>query len=166
MFEAAVALVRIASADPEILILRRAHHPQDPWSGHFALPGGRRDPTDADALATCRRETLEECGIHLDETQWKSALEITQAGNAIARPMRVQPHLFELPERPAIVLDTREIASYHWVPESYLRDKVNHAFRACLPELPERLFPGIPVSDGVIWGFTYRVLEKALGWKK
>ena len=41
-----------ASEDLELLLIRRAEHPLDPWSGHIALPGGRRDPGDPDRLAT------------------------------------------------------------------------------------------------------------------
>jgi len=60
---AAVTLIlRESAADPaeaEGLFVRRAKVPGDPWSGHVALPGGRRDPEDADLLDTARRETLE-----------------------------------------------------------------------------------------------------------
>ena len=63
--EAAVAAIVVGAQEPEILVLKRRPHPQDPWSGHYAFPGGRRDPEDEDLLATCLRETREECGISL-----------------------------------------------------------------------------------------------------
>ena len=62
---AAVALIRVRGQDPDYLLLRRASNPQDPWSGHFALPGGRKEPGDRDLLETCIRETWEECGVKL-----------------------------------------------------------------------------------------------------
>ena len=37
----------------------------DPWSGHMALPGGRREPGDPDLVATVIREVGEEVGISL-----------------------------------------------------------------------------------------------------
>jgi len=39
---AAVAVVlREAEVGLEVLFIHRAEHPDDPWSGHVGLPGGR-----------------------------------------------------------------------------------------------------------------------------
>src|SRR4051812_3842337 len=54
---AVAAILRDAAEGPEILFIRRAEHPQDPWSGHMAFPGGREEPGDADLLETAIRET-------------------------------------------------------------------------------------------------------------
>src|SRR6202008_3083129 len=64
--QAAVAVILVpASDDLEALFIRRAEAAGDPWSGHIALPGGRRHLSDADLLRTAVRETLEETGIEL-----------------------------------------------------------------------------------------------------
>ena len=64
---AAVALLLQPRVDDlHVLFIHRAHHPQDPWSGHMAFPGGRKDPEDADLRITIHRETKEEVGIDLD----------------------------------------------------------------------------------------------------
>ena len=64
--ETAVALVLApGSMGLEALFIRRAERADDPWSGHIALPGGRREPGDADRLATAVRETREEVGVTL-----------------------------------------------------------------------------------------------------
>ena len=51
--------------DPEVLFIKRAGRAGDRWSGHTALPGGKRDPEDADDLAAAVRETKEEVGLDL-----------------------------------------------------------------------------------------------------
>lgn len=47
-------------AIPEILFIKRASRAGDRWTGHVALPGGKRDKTDAGDEAAAVRECLEE----------------------------------------------------------------------------------------------------------
>jgi 8-oxo-dGTP pyrophosphatase MutT (NUDIX family) len=166
MRDAAVAVIRLISAEfhpePHYLILRRAQNPLDPWSGHFAFPGGRREPEDIDLRAACLRETREECGLDLTFARLVTPLPITEAGNALGRSVSVTPYLFELTALPEITLDPRECAASHWVSESHLRDPGNQITFSPLPGT-DRQFPGIRLGDGVVWGFTYKVLEGVLG---
>jgi 8-oxo-dGTP pyrophosphatase MutT (NUDIX family) len=55
----------VQNGDPEILFIKRAGRAGDRWSGHVALPGGRRDPPDLDDRAAAIRETREEVGLDL-----------------------------------------------------------------------------------------------------
>lgn len=55
----------VKHGDPEILFIKRAARKGDRWTSHVALPGGRRDPEDADDQAAAIRETVEEVGIDL-----------------------------------------------------------------------------------------------------
>lgn len=159
---AAVALIRTVGTDPEYLLLRRASNPADPWSGHFALPGGRWEAGDRDLLDTSIRETFEETGIRLEPGQLVRPLPIAVAGGHMGRPMDVAPFLFEVPEKPVLALDTLEIAEFHWLSQSYLRDPANRHRAAMSLSHPDLDFPCIRVGtgDGAIWGFTYGVLEK------
>jgi 8-oxo-dGTP pyrophosphatase MutT (NUDIX family) len=155
-------LIRVAAHPQEFLILRRALHPDDPWSGHFSLPGGRRDPEDRDLLATCIRETREECGINLGPETLLRELSRLQAGNILGHPAWVTPYLFELPSRPPLALDASEVAAAYWVPAEYLLDPRNRLEAATLPQDPSRLFPCIRLEGGYLWGFTYRVFQDLL----
>jgi 8-oxo-dGTP pyrophosphatase MutT (NUDIX family) len=55
----------VQEGDAEVLFIKRAGRAGDRWSGHTALPGGKRDPEDADDVAAAVRETREEIGLDL-----------------------------------------------------------------------------------------------------
>ena len=159
--DAAVAIIRAKKPHPALLILRRALNPSDPWSGHFAFPGGRRDPGDLDLFETCLRETREECALELHRPQLIRELPVLEAGNALGTPVRVVPFLFEIPSRLPVRLDPVECAASHWVTEDYLRDPANRGFVTPLPD-PAKRFPSILLDGGHVWGFTYKVLTEIL----
>ncbi len=158
---AAVALIRVRGPDPEYLLLRRAANPNDPWSGHFALPGGRREASDRNLLDTCIRETLEECGVRLGPGDLIRELPLAVAGGHMGRPMGVAPFLFEVATKPELLLDAGEIAEAHWLAQSYLLDPANRVRAAMSANHPHLDFPCIRIAgnSGAIWGFTYGVLE-------
>src|SRR5262245_28580055 len=66
MLHASVALIVRGRADLGVLLIKRAKREGDPWSGHMALPGGRRDPKDASLIETAAREAREETGVDLE----------------------------------------------------------------------------------------------------
>jgi len=55
----------VKHGEPEIIFIKRAARKGDRWTSHIALPGGRRDPEDADDQAAAVREAEEEVGIRL-----------------------------------------------------------------------------------------------------
>ncbi len=156
---AAVAIIRSTIPEESVLVLRRAAHPNDPWSGHFSFPGGRKDPFDRDLLATCLRETAEETGIALSHHQLEQSLVPQPAGRESPRPLWVQPFLFTLAERPPLSLNPREIRSGHWLMARHFLDQERHLQ---VEMVPGRLYPTFPMEDYYLWGFTYRLLCSVL----
>ena len=148
--EAAVATIITAEPVPEVLVLKRKTNPHDPWSGHYAFPGGRREEYDPSLLATCIRETYEECGIQLSADNLIKQYPIRKAGNHLNQPVPVTTFLFELTARPAIRLQTDEISCHEWLEIEYVADQANIIKRPMSPRCPEVLFPCIPATEGFV----------------
>src|SRR4051794_30309859 len=94
---AAVAALLRDPGELEVLLIKRAEQAADPWSGHMAFPGGRKDEGDRDLLATAIREAREEIGVELAERELAGRLDDVQA-IARARPVDlvIVPHVFVL----------------------------------------------------------------------
>lgn len=60
----------VQHGDPEVLFIKRASRAGDRWTGHVALPGGKRDPEDADDQAAAVREASEEIGLDLTTSNY------------------------------------------------------------------------------------------------
>jgi len=160
--KAAVALIFRAGADgsPELLFIKRAEYPGDPWSGQIAFPGGREEAGDSSLQATATRETREETGI-----------DLTREGMVIGVLDDLRPRTVRLPAvivRPFVAVLERseplelssEVALAFWIPFGTLAHK--EAWRE------DRVFArGVQINarvfrheDHVIWGMTERILAQ------
>ena len=156
---AAVAIIQCQTPRDCYLILRRAAHPKDPWSGHFSFPGGRRESGDQDLLATCIRETAEETGIILTPAHLQRRLVEETAGHYVHQPIIVQPFLFSVPEPPRLHLAEGEIQGAMWLDTAQFKDPSLHKN---VEMIPGHFFPAFPIEDYYLWGFTYRLLQTLL----
>ena len=156
--QAAVAIIECAGA---VLLIRRAHRSGDPWSGQWALPGGRREATDADLLETARRELHEEVGLPLDAAAW-SAEAVQLAGLHRGPGVPVAPFHRQLHERPALSPALSEVAACHWLPLADFRDPRQHR-EGPVPGGGSLFWPHFPLLNQPLWGFTYRVLVARYG---
>jgi 8-oxo-dGTP pyrophosphatase MutT (NUDIX family) len=156
---AAVAVVlRERAAAIEILFIRRAEHPADPWSGHMAFPGGRAEPVDADLRATALRETREEVGFDLEkDAEDLGALDEVRAV-ARMRPLdlAVSPFVFHLRADAAPALSA-EVRSVHWLPLDDLLGPSRRSTMDYQHQGDTLQFPCLRVEELVIWGLTYRM---------
>jgi 8-oxo-dGTP pyrophosphatase MutT (NUDIX family) len=157
---AAVAVV-IAPDPDAILLIRRAERVGDPWSGHMALPGGRRESEDSDLLATAIRETREEVGILLTDGDLLGGLEDVVPRTPVLPPIAVRPYVFMASSRPPISLNP-EVTASSWVPLSrLLRTDTHHPVRLEVAG-QTRVVPAFELEDGIVWGMTERILTALL----
>ncbi len=161
---AAVALIIRAGADgaPELLFIKRAEYPADPWSGQIAFPGGREEAGDPALADTAIRETREETGI-----------DLVRDGTMIGTLDDLRPQTVRLPAvivRPYVVLLNRfeplllsdEVALAFWIPLAAFKNAPSWRDTAVLArgiQLNTRAFHH---HGHVVWGMTERILAQLL----
>lgn len=162
--QAAVSLVLRGAEELELLLIKRARFDGDPWSGHMALPGGRRDPEDSTLLDTAVRETREEVGIALEEagSLHLGRLEEVSPTSARLPSLAIHPFVFGVHRSTTARTESREVASAHWVPVAGLREE--GAVESVEIQLrgEVRTFPCFRVEGEAVWGLTYRILTQFL----
>lgn len=161
--EAAVAVLLRPREELELLLIKRAEIENDPWSGHIALPGGRREPSDPDLIHTALRETFEEVGIRADRHQcFIGALDEVAPRTPRLPPIIIAPFIFAVPADTQPIPSLSEVDVALWVPLSALQDE--SAASEILIELEggSRAFPSLRYQDYVIWGLTHRILLQFL----
>ena len=162
---AAVALIlRVrSSTESDVLLIKRSEHPNDPWSGDMAMPGGRKEDTDETLQRAAERETYEEVG--LDLKTFGTLLGRLDDVSAVARGRRlgltIAPFVYALYSDPQLALNY-EVQESHWVPLSDLaspayRSTKIYEFAGSAIHLPCWNWHG-----RVVWGLTYNMIEMLL----
>jgi 8-oxo-dGTP pyrophosphatase MutT (NUDIX family) len=161
---AAVALIlRLDARDAlEMLMIKRAVYAGDPWSGHVALPGGRREPADATLEETAIRETREETAVDLaSRGRVLGALDALEPRTPVLPPIVIAPFVAVV-EPDVRVVTSPEVERAFWVPLSALRDPA--AAREVELEIrgaPRRVTSFL-YEEHTIWGLTERILRQFL----
>lgn len=159
---AAVAMV-FAPEDEgaRLLMIKRAEHPQDPWSGHMAFPGGRRDPGDPDLARTAMRETYEEVGIDLahDGTLVARLDDLQAVAQGRNLDLVITPFVFMV-ERPYPTrIDVNEVAAALWIPVEVFRDDRHHGTISFTRDGYQAEYPAFHYEGHRVWGLTYRMIR-------
>ena len=146
---------------PAVLLMQRAEHPSDPWSGQVSLPGGRAEREDKHLLATSIREAREELHIDLDLSAQHLGELPAQRAMAKGRyvDLWITPHVFELKETvtPKTSVEAKE---FFWLPlgparRGDLDHRIPYRREGASSDL---LLPGFQFEKRVIWGLTFRML--------
>ena len=151
---AVVVLLRAVNQGFQVLLVKRADNACDPWSGQTALPGGKESSEDHNLKETVVRETLEETGINLlVGCHFLGAMEPVRSTQ---KPeMKILPFVVLQDKEQTIDLN-EELTEYFWAPlAEFAKNKGTVKFG--VDEHPAFLIP-----NHVVWGLTYRILDKLL----
>ncbi|MEP6589861.1 MAG: NUDIX domain-containing protein [Gemmatimonadota bacterium] len=163
--QAAVAVLLVSDPD-RLLLIRRALRTGDPWSGHLALPGGRREAIDGDLLDTAIRETWEETGVRLDRAYHVATLDDLAPQIRALAPIMVRPFLFRLDDASTPGLSA-EVAEARWVELEYLTRPGVFRSSPILVAGAERVVEGYHLPEGFLWGLTEQIVTPILRqWKE
>lgn len=155
------AVAAVFDANLDVLLIGRAIHPADPWSGHIAFPGGRVEPGDDGPVAAAIRETHEEVGLTLTLSHLLGQLDDLAAVGG--RPgMVIRPFVFFVPEARPPLVPNHEVASIFWRPLGSLladegRTTMNWTHGGASLTLPCVWF-----DDRRLWGLTLRMIDDLL----
>ncbi|HZD01811.1 MAG TPA: CoA pyrophosphatase [Actinomycetes bacterium] len=157
--EAAVLVPVYRDRDGELVVVLVRRAAGGVHGGQLALPGGQRDPGDADLSTTALREAEEEIGLASDRVELLAALPVVETQTT---GFRVAPFLVRLPAPPPRWRhQEREVAE---VVELRVADLARPEVRA----QEVRDFPTWPAPRRIqlwrlgrheVWGVTYRILE-------
>lgn len=130
--------------------------------GQIAFPGGRREPEDADLLATALREAEEEVGLDPRTVEILAALPVIQT---VATGFQVAPFLGRLSGAPPVWRrQETEIDEILEVPiDDLLRPEAHAVEHWQLPGWPEpRQIPFYWIGEHKLWGATYNIVRPLL----
>ncbi|MGC9148349.1 MAG: NUDIX hydrolase [Sulfolobales archaeon] len=146
-YYAAVAVV-YNPIERKLILLERKEHPGDPWSGHMAFPGGRKEEGDKNSYFTSLRELLEE----IQSLDPKEIIHIGGMRTYLSRGIyKIIPHIYLVKNTPELKWDQNEIERAEWVGIDELKEI------DCPPEKTPRCFITNKFRK-IIWGLTGRVL--------
>jgi len=161
LIKAAVAIIlRDGDMGSEVLLMQRAKHERDPWSGQMSFPGGKIDPQDLNPKAAAIREAHEEVGAHLPDTAFVGQLDDLY-GLKVNDVFSVHVSCFVFkPLEPLSLVANEEVADMVWLPLKILSDRKN-SYDYEHPKDPSLSMPAVMIDEPkeqILWGLSLRML--------
>jgi 8-oxo-dGTP pyrophosphatase MutT (NUDIX family) len=160
---AAVAmLLRQGTTGLELLLIQRAEHELDPWSGDLGFPGGGIEDSDRSARAAAEREVFEEIGIRLMNSDYLGRTDDLNSGRM---SLNISCFIYFLTKPVSFKLNETEVKSSFWVPLTSLvqpdRGDLIHFQRPGI----NKKHPVVHLkewSSKPLWGITYHLINNFL----
>ncbi len=156
---AAVAMIlKEGTSSPEVLLIVRAEHDQDPWSGNIGFPGGRLNSTEETPQQAAERETREELDLDLGQSRYLGRLNDLYGAML---PVLVSCFVYQITE-PVILQPNHEVATTFWLPLAKLLEPERQQHRTFFYHGEERMHPVVELLDPhqpLLWGITYRLIR-------
>lgn len=144
-----------------VAMIKRALNDNDPWSGHYAFPGGKLEEGES-FLEAANRETLEEIGLSLnthstnEEAKEFLRFQVTYQRQYYPFAISAFAQIYKGPP-PEFKLEPSEVADAFWFPIQAFLNPNNIAWKP-LAKKNDDLYPCIEFDGHTIWGLSYFIL--------
>lgn len=164
---AAVLVPLVMRAQEPAILLTQRNAQLKQHAGQISFPGGRAEPSDADAIATALREAHEEIGLEAGRVDVLGTLPTYTTGTGfIVTPVvgLIEPEVHEA-QGLTLQADPGEVADIFEVPMHFLMDPRHHQRRAFAGTDSAMAFYAMPWTslhtekEYFIWGATAAMLR-------
>lgn len=147
-----------------LLMIQRAEHNGDPWSGQMAFPGGKHETDDAHITQTAMREFEEELGTASNALQRFGRLSdiLARPYRLQQKPMVVSPLLFEC-QTELQFSPNQEVADVLWIPISHFLHTGNRQRMTWQRGGMELDLPCYFYQGKRIWGLSLMMIDELTG---
>lgn len=150
----AAVLLGIRDLPQPTVVFTLRHSGLRTHAGQVALPGGRADPDDADAIATALREAREEIGLDPRDAQPLGFLDCLETVSGYC----VTPVVARIATGAQLSPQSAEVESVFEVPLEFLLDPANLREREFVARGQRRRVYEYAGTDPLIWGATALML--------